>query len=347
MTPSKFDRLMIAFCAWLIAGLYVDGWAHFHTQSARESFFTPWHALFYSGFLACAIALGTSTARNHTRGSSWFDSAPRGYQGAALGVLIFMLGGIGDMLWHIFFGIETDIATQLSPTHLLLAVGMALIVTGPFQAASAAFNVAGPANAGPSMKSIWPAVLSLALLLAVIDLFTKSFHPFYIPWAASFWRVGTADAALTAQVAYLQEALGVGSVVVQSFVVSAVLLWALRRHLLPPGSVTAILGIAIALFNVALLPAAVGAGIIADVLLWRTQPGLERRRALRIFAFAVPACLYALYFVDVGLGRGGLWWPVHLLVGSIVIAGLTGLFTSYLAMPPQASALANSTSERS
>lgn len=48
----RFDRVMLACCAWLVSGLFIDGWVHFHLVSATETFFTPWHALLYSGFLA-------------------------------------------------------------------------------------------------------------------------------------------------------------------------------------------------------------------------------------------------------------------------------------------------------
>jgi hypothetical protein len=318
---KAFDRLMTAFSCWMIAGLYVDGWAHYHLESARESFFTPWHALLYSGFAACAIALAMRTASNHARGSAWIRSVPAGYEFAAVGVVVMALGGVIDMIWHLVFGIETNIAAQLSPAHLILAVGMGMIVSGPFRAASA------------TAKERWPALISLALLLAVFELFSKAFHPFYIPWAGAQWRVSVSDKPLTDEVAYLQQALGVASIVVQTTLLMGLLLIALRRGLLPPGGVTVIVGIGVALFDISLLPAALGGGIIGDLLLWRLRPTPNRALAVRIFAFTVPFCLYALYYADVALTRGGVWWPVHLWGGSIVIAGLTGLLISLLAIP--------------
>ena len=42
----------MVFATWLIVGIFVDGWAH--NNDKPETFFTPWHALFYSGFLATA-----------------------------------------------------------------------------------------------------------------------------------------------------------------------------------------------------------------------------------------------------------------------------------------------------
>ena len=42
-----------------------------------------------------------------------------------------MAGAIGDMFWHIIFGIEVSIDALLSPTHLLLLIGALLILSGP------------------------------------------------------------------------------------------------------------------------------------------------------------------------------------------------------------------------
>ena len=35
---------------WVVAGLFMDGWAHVN-QPGLETFFSPWHAIFYAGFL--------------------------------------------------------------------------------------------------------------------------------------------------------------------------------------------------------------------------------------------------------------------------------------------------------
>ena len=45
-----------------------------------------------------------------------------------------MLGGAGDIVWHTLFGIEAGIEALLSPTHLLLAFGGAVAVSGPLHA---------------------------------------------------------------------------------------------------------------------------------------------------------------------------------------------------------------------
>ncbi len=132
ITGIKFDWIVAALLVWLVGGLYLDGWAHHH--EALDSFFTPWHAVFYSGFLVVASVLVVSFVRNRTRGYSWREAMQPGYGLSLLGVSIFALGGVSDMIWHMLFGIEVNVDALLSPTHLLLAVGMALIVSGPLRA---------------------------------------------------------------------------------------------------------------------------------------------------------------------------------------------------------------------
>lgn len=140
MTPPpssgdrRFDWAMIAVCSWFLGGLYLDGWAHNHIPQL-ETFFTPWHGVFYSGFLAVAGLTVATLLRNHAKGAPWRRALPLGYLGSLLGVVVFAAGGIGDMSWHEFFGIEADVEALFSPTYLTLALGMTLIVSGPFRRA--------------------------------------------------------------------------------------------------------------------------------------------------------------------------------------------------------------------
>jgi hypothetical protein len=95
------DLVTLVLAACLVGGLFLDGWAH-NTRPQLETFFTPWHAVFYSGFAAVAIWIGWSV---------WSRRAvPAGYGPALAGVVIFLVSGAGDMSWHLAFGIERDIA---------------------------------------------------------------------------------------------------------------------------------------------------------------------------------------------------------------------------------------------
>src|ERR671923_2670945 len=101
---SGYDWTMALLSSWFVGGLFLDGWAHRHI-SELETFFTPWHAVFYSGFLALAGFLLAVLVRNHANGYPWRHAMPPGYELAILGVLVFMAGGGGDMIWHAIFGI--------------------------------------------------------------------------------------------------------------------------------------------------------------------------------------------------------------------------------------------------
>ena len=52
----RFDWLISVLNMIFLGGLYLDGWAHNHDRT-DESFFTVWHAFFYSGFLLIALLL--------------------------------------------------------------------------------------------------------------------------------------------------------------------------------------------------------------------------------------------------------------------------------------------------
>src|ERR671924_467807 len=100
-----YDRLMLLACAWFVGGLFVDGWAHINLRSL-ETFFTPWHGLFYSGFFAVLAVIGVGIGRGRAAGYRGLRAIPAGYELSALGAALFMVGGFLDMLWHITFGIE-------------------------------------------------------------------------------------------------------------------------------------------------------------------------------------------------------------------------------------------------
>ncbi|MBI2918820.1 MAG: PD40 domain-containing protein [Chloroflexi bacterium] len=178
MASTRFDWLVIALAGWILGGLYLDGWAHIHVLEL-DTFFTPWHGLLYSGMLAVAVFLAASAARYHAGpdGSGWRRSLPFGYGWSLLGVALFGVGGVGDMVWHLVFGIEQGVDALLSPTHLWLAFAGVMIGTGPLRSA---WHKAGPA----SYRAVWPALLSLAYLLSVLTFFTQFAHPLVEPLAA-------------------------------------------------------------------------------------------------------------------------------------------------------------------
>ncbi len=105
LIDGRFDWTMVFLSAWFVAGVFLDGWAHNHVPEL-ESFFTPWHAVFYSGYAAVSGFLLTALLRHRRQGFGWRQALPVGYELSLWGVGIFLIGGIGDMVWHELFGIE-------------------------------------------------------------------------------------------------------------------------------------------------------------------------------------------------------------------------------------------------
>src|SRR6266851_4175154 len=302
-----FEWSVAFFSTWFVIGLYLDGWAH--ANELPDTFFTPWHAVIYSGFLGAA------------------------------GVLVS-----GDLLWHLFFGIEATLAALYSPTHLLLAAGGMLIASGAWRAYWA--------RATTHQQSRWLLVLSFTLVLAILTFFTGEFHPFTHPWAWVGFRPGaspfvpshtplspSAELSAGGTSQNIAETLGMSSILIQSGLLLALVLLLIRHWgtTLPVGWLTFAFGLnALGLSFIHstfwVVPVAGMAGIVADALYRWLRPDTRRRFQLRLFAAVVPVVLYSLYFLTLFL-LGGVWWQIHLWAGGIVLAGVTGWLVSYLTVP--------------
>ena len=88
-----------------------------------ETFFTSWHALLYSGAAALFGWLLLPTAAVSRRDRLW----------ALAAAAIFTVGGLGDLLRHVGFGVETGLSALISPTHLLLLLGGLFGLTAPLR----------------------------------------------------------------------------------------------------------------------------------------------------------------------------------------------------------------------
>lgn len=324
----RFDWLAIAAIAWLLGGLYADGWAH--TNRLPDSFWTVWHAIFYSGFAACAAVLGGAVALRRSTAPTWRAAVPRGYTASLAGVVVFAAGGMADAAWHTAFGVEVGNDILLSPSHMLLGLGMFLIVSGPF-AAELRRN-----DQSPALADRLPMVLSLVAVFSLLTFFTLYSGP-YSNFLGSTGNGTTSDRVFR----------GLLGMFLFSAFVSGLLLMTLRRTTLPVGSITLILGldgIAMILMGsrdtpldaqLSFIGVPIAAGIIGDVLLWWLRPSAARPLSLRIMAAALPAVYFVLYFAVVFV-RYGFGWTPTFVAGSVVLCGVVGLLLSFVALPPAA-----------
>ena len=137
---------------------------------------------------------------------------------------------------------------------------------------------------------------------------------------------------------FVRQALGAAAIIVQAALLVGILLLGLRGGTLPVGSLTLIIGLNAVLLSFLqdqyrLIPGAILAGVLGDIVLWRLKPRIERPGSIRLFSVAVPVIAYACYFLSLQLTTG-IGWSIHLWLGTIVVAGLIGLLMSYLVVPP-------------
>jgi hypothetical protein len=339
IASSRFEWSVALFSTWFVVGLYSDGWAHI--RELAENFFTPWHAILYTGVLGVAGTLALSAWHARQQGHPWARALPAGYGLSAWGIFVFAIAGGLDLLWHNEFGIEVALEALYSPPHLMLATGGVLITTGPLRGAWQAV--------GESVGARWRAVLSATLLLAIITFFTSESHPVVHPWSSQEFRPKALDAeelALPSPAAGglgtrdLTQMLGIAGIVLQSAALMGTILLLVRRwgSELPLGWLTLTLAAGAAggsIFHSTWWAAtpALCAGIAADILYLALKPRAERTQRMRVFGIGVPAVFYAGYFVTL-IVTGGVWWSLPLWTGGIFLAGAVGLLVSYLVFPP-------------
>jgi hypothetical protein len=330
-----FDAVVAGLSIWFIGGSYLDGWAHIHIPD-METFFTPWHAVLYSGYMVTALFLFGTWVRNLRNGHSWMNAIPAGYELSILGAALFVLGGFGDLLWHTLFGIEADLDALLSPTHLFLAVAASLIVTGPLRAA---WLRPRREMESSGWRSFLPLVLSLTVFYSILTFFVEYASPFAETMA------GINRMPSFSESTYHLQALGIAGFILQASVLMGILLFALRRWKLPFGSLTVVVALntlAMALMHdgwyatgtPAIIAVGVLAGLSGDLLVWRLRPSSARPGAFRWFGFLMPVCLYSWYYLALFLFGGGVWWTIHMWVGSIFLSGVSGLLLSFSFLPP-------------
>lgn len=322
----RFDWVMVILSAIFLGGLYLDGWAHNHGR-VDQSFFTPWHAFFYGGFLLTALVLIGAIVVNRLRGYDFFAAIPNGYKTTLTGLMIFGAGGIGDLAWHAIFGIEEDIEALFSPSHLMLGVGLALVVTGPLRAAWMR------RGAAPAWRSLGPAMLSVGLLISTLSFFLMFAHPISTIIGGAHHRHFMDDVGVMA---------GMLALIVMGALMIGPVLLVMRRWTLPLGALTLIWGLHTAGMTVLdyehryqlwMALGMVAAIVVLDLTTWRFRAALRRPDTLRLFAFAAPFLLFATYFVVLDRTEG-IGWSIHLWTGSVILSGATGLLLSYLLMPP-------------
>lgn len=310
-TTKREDLITVLTGVWLIIGLFLDGYAHQHLISGTESFLTPWHAVFYSGFAATSAWLALLIARR--RGPRLRDRIPRGYAAAVIGLGAFGLGGIGDGVWHTIFGVEVGIDALLSPTHLVLMAGMMAIVTAPYRAATA--RDAGKRGV---------ALVSLGVGVALAAFFLN----FVWGLGDGGFRVGYQPSSGRGELAVIA---GVATILVTTLVLALATTFALRLGRLRFGTFGVLFTAVAAAVHLAFDEESVGviAALVAGLTLDVSLGGNPQKRV----ALALPASMAVLWtvYLVVPLAAGEVAWPAEIWSGTVVLATLSAAVIGYLA----------------
>jgi hypothetical protein len=307
---SRRDEIaVVIFGSWMVFGLYLDGWAH--RAQKPETFFSPWHGVLYSGFVAAVLYFATVGRTS---------PIPRD-KIVARGFLLFVAGAIGDGIWHEIFGIEVNLETLLSPTHLALMIGGIAMVSGPLRLA-----LRDPNERAESFRSFLPTTLSLALPLAVVSFFTM--------YVSAFMANALGDPRNSSNDFQASPAIGV--VLITTALLVGPTMALVRRWETPMGTFTLTYG----------LVAVASAGAFAFDYPWHIVTGLvggfaadvfarhdSRRTAVFRVGLVTPVAMWGTWFLVIKWTNWLTWTP-ELWTGTLILATFEGLALALLAVTP-------------
>ncbi|MEP6694559.1 MAG: hypothetical protein ABJB39_07945 [Chloroflexota bacterium] len=338
------DLVTSLLATLLVLGLFLDGWNHINLQNgALGGFFTIWHALLYAGFSCTALWVVTRNPHLYTRGAR-----PAPYFHKFLGISLrypLAIGGLaiatvalfGDIVWHTAFGGETGVARVIAPFHLLLFAGAAGLVSAPLRSAWYAPQYY-PNKL--SFRRILPPLLSLTLVTCVAAFMFQWLNAF-LDWTPSV-TIGRIpqELASDARIRGTTEFAGAARILVTNLILLAPLFLALRRWSLPFGSATLLFVMvsfamsALTSFDLgATVFAALVGGLVADGLIDGLTPDAHRTFGYRAMAAITPLALWSAYFlILIFVYRSP--WPFDLWLGTTMLASISGLLLSYVAIPP-------------
>lgn len=324
----RLDLLTVLFGVWMLVGLFLDGWAH--NEGRPDGFFTPWHAMLYTGFAGAAGVILRDAMIRRPR-SSWTDRLAGADRTALVGLVLFAVGGAADLVWHETLGIEVNIAALLSPSHLLLMGGGLLVLSGPFRRA-------WRAPTPTSLRAFVPGLISLSLTIGVVIFFTSYASPFGRTTVAEFDSVTTHIHNFSrpgnAAFAQIREMWALTTILFTTILVVLPALALLRRWRPPRGSMLALF-VATGVFEAGmgeftrapLALAFVGAGAAAEF-------AVARNAKPWAIGALIPFSLWASYMVLVALVYDLRWAP-ELWAGSLVLTTALGATLSVIVMPPR------------
>jgi hypothetical protein len=220
---------------------------------------------------------------------------------------------------------ETDIDALLSPTHLLLFLGVFLIVTSPFRAAWS--DPTEPTH--PSLSRFLPILMSATLATALTAFMFMYLSPFFEGdmGRATVENLKEIFGDQSGYASFMNERSGIAAALLTTLFLFIPALILLKKWTPPVGSFAIMFGFVALLIQgitafarPAYIIAGVAGGLAADLLARKVTPGAAGQRRLRMFALAGPVLLWGLYVLAVTVTEG-LGWQLEIWTGTLLWAG--------------------------
>jgi len=309
---SRREIVTAALGGWILAGAGLDAWWHVSSPDL-ETFLTPAHAVLYSGFAVTSWWMVREWRVARTAGLASVHVP------SVVGLGLFAVGGVGDLIWHSTFGVERQIGAVASPSHIVLMAGAALVLSAPLRTA---WN-----RAIAGWRQMIAPFLSAVSLVALASLVFSFLSPFV--------RAGAGGTLETqrywiGEMPYDVQRTFVASVLVSNVILFGSLLALVRRWRVPRlftfglVLVPTVVVMAVGSFRPPemIAVAVCGAGLVELLHAW-LRPSEDRRR-YHLFGFAGPMAFWVSYvaLVPTLVGEG---WDAELASGAVNWSALSGL----------------------
>ena len=346
-----YDPIVLFLGLWCLAGLLIDAFAHI-AGNVDDTFFTPWHAVWYSGaaaygaYIFYAILPESGIQQLIREPFRTLKNVETQHKAGVYGIIIFAVSGFGDLIWHETLGVEENTDILLSPTHIGLFIGLMMSVTAPLWSAWA--NPKSGKNGLPSQLLI---VFGAGAAWCVALLMVRYANLWFSP-LQNFCYSGNLDVCDNDDYNYALEQ-GLKSLFIQAALTSAILAMFLQRWKPARGTMfTLFMFHAIGVwvyseFDSQNLTMGVTLAIVAEIVaLGYNRIGPKVYIPLMAASQVIVFMAYGLmnvgdiaptsYWIEgVNLHVIPFGWSIHSTIGSIVVCAAIGWFASIIAFPPQ------------
>ena len=348
---KHYDLIVLVLGLWCLGGLLIDSFAHI-AGTVDDTFFTPWHAIWYSGataygayiFYAILPQEGITHLMRHP--FQVLKGVEPHHKPGVYGIIIFGVSGIGDMIWHETFGVESSLDILLSPTHIGLFIGLILSVSAPVWSAWA-----DPESGIDGLRSQMLLIFGVGAAWSVILLMFRFANLWVAPFE-SFCYSGNVDFCSNEK---YEDGLSFGlqSLYIQAGITCAMLVMFLQRWEPARGAIFLILTFhTVALyvyteFDNSVLYMGMCWAILMELALPLYHTWRERVYIPFVVATQVMILIVSSFIATSDISNVNYWieggelhvlpfgWTIHSTIGSVVICATIGWFASVIGFPPR------------